>query len=46
MQDENISDKVFEGIGKEVVKGGLIATIEGVRLSFPLLSFPPSMLKR
>ena len=35
MQDENISDKVFEGIGKEVVKGGLIATIEGVRAFIP-----------
>ncbi len=34
-QDENISEKVFEGVGKEVVKGGLIATIEGVRAFVP-----------
>lgn len=45
-QDEHISEKVFEGVGKEVVKGGLIATIEGVRAFFPLLSFPPSTLRR
>ncbi len=35
IQDENIQDKVFEGIGKEVVKGGLIATIDGVRAFIP-----------
>ena len=35
MQDENIQDKVFEGVGKEVVKGGLIATIDGVRAFIP-----------
>ena len=34
-QDEHISEKVFEGVGKEVVKGGLIATIEGVRAFVP-----------
>lgn len=33
--DENITEKVFEGVGKEVVKGGLIATIEGVRAFVP-----------
>ena len=35
MQDEEISDKVFEGVGKEVVKGGLIAAIDGVRAFIP-----------
>ena len=35
MQDEDIQNKVFEGIGKEVVKGGLIATIEGIRAFVP-----------
>lgn len=35
VQDENIKEKVFEGIGKEAVKGGLIATIEGVRAFVP-----------
>ena len=35
VQDENIQDKVFEGVGKEVVKGGLIATIDGVRAFIP-----------
>ena len=32
MEDEN---RIFEGIGKEVVKGGLIASIEGVRAFIP-----------
>ena len=35
MQDEDIQNKVFEGMGKEVVKGGLIATIEGIRAFIP-----------
>ena len=35
MQDEAIQDKVFAGIGKEVVKGGLIATINGIRAFVP-----------
>ncbi|MDD4074987.1 MAG: S1 RNA-binding domain-containing protein, partial [Eubacteriales bacterium] len=35
MQDENVQDKVFEGVGKEVVKGGLIANIDGVRAFIP-----------
>ena len=35
MQDEEITDKVFEGVGKEVVKGGLIAAIDGVRAFIP-----------
>lgn len=33
--DEDIENKVFDGVGKEVVKGGLIATIEGVRAFVP-----------
>jgi len=35
MSDENIQEKVFEGVGKEVVKGGLIATMDGVRAFIP-----------
>ena len=35
MQDEDLEAKVFEGIGKEVVKGGLIAMINGVRAFVP-----------
>ena len=35
MQDEDLESKVFEGIGKEVVKGGLIAMINGVRAFVP-----------
>ncbi|MEA4970429.1 MAG: bifunctional 4-hydroxy-3-methylbut-2-enyl diphosphate reductase/30S ribosomal protein S1 [Candidatus Pelethousia sp.] len=35
MEDEDIQNKVFEGMGKEVVKGGLIATIEGIRAFIP-----------
>ncbi len=35
MQDDQITDKVFEGQGKEVVKGGLIATIDGIRAFVP-----------
>lgn len=35
MKDEDVQEKVFEGIGKEVVKGGLIALIDGVRAFIP-----------
>jgi 4-hydroxy-3-methylbut-2-enyl diphosphate reductase len=35
MQDDQITDKVFEGTGKEVVKGGLIAVIDGIRAFVP-----------
>ena len=35
MSDENIQEKVFEGVGKEVVKGGLIANMDGVRAFIP-----------
>ncbi len=35
MQDDQITDKIFEGTGKEVVKGGLIATIDGIRAFVP-----------
>ncbi|MEL7608168.1 MAG: bifunctional 4-hydroxy-3-methylbut-2-enyl diphosphate reductase/30S ribosomal protein S1 [Bacillota bacterium] len=35
MQDEDLETKVFEGVGKEVVKGGLIAMINGVRAFVP-----------
>lgn len=35
LQDDEIQDKVFTGIGKEVVKGGLIASIDGVRAFVP-----------
>lgn len=35
MQDEDIQNKIFEGMGKEVVKGGMIATIEGIRAFIP-----------
>ncbi len=35
MADDDIQSKVFEGVGKEVVKGGLIATIDGVRAFVP-----------
>lgn len=35
MQDEDVQDKIFEGVGKEVVKGGLIAAIDGVRAFIP-----------
>ena len=45
VQDENIQDKVFEGVGKEVVKGGLIATIDGVRAFIPASQLPRSILK-
>ena len=36
MQDEeNLQDKTFDAVGKEVVKGGLIATINGIRAFIP-----------
>jgi len=35
MEDAETPDKVFNGVGKEVVKGGLIATIKGVRAFVP-----------
>lgn len=35
IRDEDVQDKVFEGVGKEVVKGGLIAYIDGVRAFVP-----------
>lgn len=35
MHEANLEEKVFEGIGKEVVKGGLIASIKGVRAFVP-----------
>ena len=36
MQDEeNLPDKTFDAVGKEVVKGGLIATINGIRAFIP-----------
>ncbi len=36
MQDEeNLQDKIFDAVGKEVVKGGLIANINGIRAFVP-----------
>ncbi len=35
MADDQITDKVFDGVGKEVVKGGLIASIDGIRAFVP-----------
>jgi 4-hydroxy-3-methylbut-2-enyl diphosphate reductase len=35
LQDDDIQNKVFTGVGKEVVKGGLIASIDGVRAFVP-----------
>ncbi len=35
LQDDDIQNKVFSGVGKEVVKGGLIASIDGVRAFVP-----------
>ncbi|MDL2258629.1 bifunctional 4-hydroxy-3-methylbut-2-enyl diphosphate reductase/30S ribosomal protein S1 [Eubacteriales bacterium OttesenSCG-928-K08] len=35
MQDAETPDKVFEAVGKDVVKGGLIASINGVRAFVP-----------
>lgn len=35
IQDEEIKDKVFDAIGKEAVKGGLIASMSGVRAFIP-----------
>lgn len=33
--DENVEGKVFDAVGKEVVKGGLIADINGIRAFVP-----------
>lgn len=39
MQDEeNLQDKTFDAVGKEVVKGGLIATINGIRAFYSRIS--------
>ena len=35
LSQENIEDKIFEAVGKEVVKGGLIADISGIRAFVP-----------
>ncbi|MDR1620116.1 MAG: bifunctional 4-hydroxy-3-methylbut-2-enyl diphosphate reductase/30S ribosomal protein S1 [Clostridiales bacterium] len=35
MANEDIENKVFEGVGKDVVKGGLIASINGLRAFVP-----------
>ena len=35
LDDEDIENKVFEAVGKEVVKGGLIADINGIRAFVP-----------
>ncbi len=35
MSQENIEDRLFEAVGKEVVKGGLIADISGIRAFVP-----------
>jgi len=35
MGDENVEGKIFEATGKEVVKGGLIADINGIRAFVP-----------
>ena len=35
-----------DGVGKEAVKGGLIADVEGVRAFVPRLSCPSAMWKR
>ena len=35
IQDPEAENKIYDGIGKEVVKGGLIATIDGVRAFVP-----------
>lgn len=35
MTPENIEDKVFDAVGKEVVKGGIIADISGIRAFVP-----------
>ncbi|MDD4311078.1 MAG: bifunctional 4-hydroxy-3-methylbut-2-enyl diphosphate reductase/30S ribosomal protein S1 [Eubacteriales bacterium] len=35
MSQENIEEKIFEAVGKEVVKGGLIADISGIRAFVP-----------
>ncbi|MEA4940375.1 MAG: bifunctional 4-hydroxy-3-methylbut-2-enyl diphosphate reductase/30S ribosomal protein S1 [Christensenella sp.] len=35
MSQENIEDTIFDAVGKEVVKGGLIADISGIRAFVP-----------
>ncbi len=35
MSQENIEEKIFDAVGKEVVKGGLIADISGIRAFVP-----------
>lgn len=35
MSQENIEDRIFDAVGKEVVKGGLIADINGIRAFVP-----------
>ena len=35
LSQENIEEKIFEAVGKEVVKGGLIADISGIRAFVP-----------
>ncbi len=35
MEQEGIEDKIFEAVGKEVVKGGIIADIGGIRAFVP-----------
>jgi 4-hydroxy-3-methylbut-2-enyl diphosphate reductase len=35
MSQENIEDRLFDAVGKEVVKGGLIADISGIRAFVP-----------
>lgn len=35
MADEDVENKVFDAVGKEVVKGGIIADIEGIRAFVP-----------
>ncbi|MEG1560376.1 MAG: bifunctional 4-hydroxy-3-methylbut-2-enyl diphosphate reductase/30S ribosomal protein S1 [Clostridia bacterium] len=35
VNDEDVKDKIFEGIGKQAVKGGLLATINGIEAFIP-----------
>jgi 4-hydroxy-3-methylbut-2-enyl diphosphate reductase len=35
MQETGFEDKIYDGVGKEVVKGGIIASIKGVRAFIP-----------
>jgi 4-hydroxy-3-methylbut-2-enyl diphosphate reductase len=35
LSQENIEEKIFEAVGKEVVKGGMIADISGIRAFVP-----------